>query len=332
MKKILVTGAGGFIGYNLCKYLTDQGHKVIGVDLHYPSEIEKKGNTAFQAEIGDFRDWEHTRKLLSGVDVVFHLASAHLQINLDKKEYWSINVHSLPTLLDLALKSEIKRFVHVSSVGVYGNLEHLPADEETPCKPQSIYGETKLAGEAEVLKFSERTGLPAVILRPAWVYGPHCPRTQKLYNALHKGRFFVIGKGMNLRHPLYISDMTEAFRLAMEVDSALGEVFIIGGEKAITTNELVKSFCSVMGFARPRFRVPYWVGSLMAWIIESSFAMVKLQPPISKRTLEFFDTNNSFDTTKAQSVLGFKPKFSFEAGLLDSMEWLGSKAIEANYK
>ncbi|NIV14933.1 MAG: NAD-dependent epimerase/dehydratase family protein, partial [Aliifodinibius sp.] len=66
-------------------------------------------------------------------------------------------------------------------VGVYGNLENWPANEESECLPQSIYGETKLAGEREVKKFSEETGFPVVIIRPAWVYGPGCPRTLKIY-------------------------------------------------------------------------------------------------------------------------------------------------------
>ena len=124
-------------------------------------------------------------------------------------------------------QADVSRFVHVSSVAVYGNLKQLPANEKTPCKPQSVYGDTKLAGEAAVRKFWEETGFPVVIIRPAWVYGAYCPRTLKIYRALRKGRFVTIGNGENLRHPLYIADMIEALRLAMEAESAVGELFII---------------------------------------------------------------------------------------------------------
>jgi len=132
----------------------------------------------------------------------------------------------------------------------------------------------------------------------------------------------MIGNCNNLRHPLYIADMLEAFRLAMSTDSAAGDLFLIGGQKAITTNELVKGFCTVMGFARPKIRVPYWLGAIMGWGIESVCGLAKIEPPMSRRTLEFFDTNNSFDITKAKKLLGFEPKFSFEEGLRNCSEWL----------
>jgi nucleoside-diphosphate-sugar epimerase len=322
MEKILVTGAGGFIGHNLCNYLVGQGHNVIGVDLHYQEEAVKEPRSGFQPRMSDFRNWGRMKDWLSGVDIVVHLASAHLQISLDKKEYWDINVHSLRPLLDLAMRNGVQRFVHVSSVGVYGNLKRLPANEETPCEPQSIYGETKLAGETEVRKFSAETGFPVVIFRPAWVYGPYCPRTLKIYRALHKGRFIMIGNGENLRHPIYISDMLEAFRLAMEADSAVGELFIIAGQRPITTNDLVKGFCEVLNVSKPKIRIPHVLGATMAWGIESVFSLAKIEPPMSRRSLEFFNTHNAFDISKARKLLGFEPKFSFEDGLRESREWL----------
>lgn len=326
MKKILITGAGGFIGYNLSKYLAEQGHKVIGVDLHYPEEAFEPHNYDFQPNVSDFRNQAHMKEWLSGVNVVFHLASAHLQIRLDDKEYWNINVYSLAPLLNLAMQSGVQRFVHVSSVGLYGNLKQLPANEETPCHPQSIYGETKLAGEGEIRKFGEKTGFPVVIIRPAWVFGPYCPRTLKIYRALRKGRFIMIGSGENLRHPLYILDMLEAFRLSMEVDSAVGEVFIIGGKRAITTNELVENFCAVTGLETPKIRIPHWLGATMGWGLETVFGLAKIEPPMSRRTLEFFDTNNSFEIGKAKELMGYEPKFSFKDGLKDSLKWLENNA------
>jgi nucleoside-diphosphate-sugar epimerase len=322
MEKILVTGAGGFIGYNLCNYLADQGHSVIGVDLHYPEGVVKDPRNGFQPNESDFRNWGRMREWLSGVDAVIHLASVHLQINTAETEYWDINVHSLRPLLDLAMESGVQRFVHVSSVGVYGNLKRLPANEETHCEPQSIYGETKLAGEMEVRKFSEELGFPVVIIRPAWVYGPYCPRTLKIYRALSKGRFIMIGKGENIRHPIYISDMLEAFQLAMESDSAVGELFIIAGQRSITTNDLVNGFCDVLNVPNPKIRIPHVLGATMAWGVESLFSLAKIEPPISRRSLEFFDTNNAFDISKARKLLGFEPKFSFEDGLRESREWL----------
>jgi nucleoside-diphosphate-sugar epimerase len=210
----------------------------------------------------------------------------------------------------------------VSSVGAYGDLKAWPANEETSCKPQSIYGETKLAGEAEVQEFYKETGFPVVLIRPAWVFGPGCPRTLKLYKTLHKGKFIMIGKGENLRHPIYITDMMDAFCMAMEHEKAIGKIFVIGGENAITTNELVATFCKVLEVPKPKIRIPYGLGVIIAYLAEMIFGIAGKEPPISRRTLEFFDTNNAFDISKAKETLGFNPRFSFEDGLRDSREWL----------
>jgi nucleoside-diphosphate-sugar epimerase len=319
MRKVLVTGAGGFIGYHLSNDLTDHGYDVTGVDLHYPGEHTGR---RFNAVTGDFRDQDLIKGLLDSVDVVVHLASAHLQISLTESEYWDINVYGLRKFLELARARGVRRFIHVSSVGAYGNLKKWPADEKTECKPQSIYGETKVAGEREVLKFSRETSFPVVIIRPAWVYGPGCPRTQKLARALRKGRFIMIGKCENMRHPLYIQDMLDAFRVVMEKESAIGELFVIGGERAITTSELIDALCSVMQISKPGIKIPYSVGLMIATVAEAVFGLLRKEPPISRRTLEFFDTNNAFDISKAENVLGFKPRFSFEDGLRHCSDWL----------
>ena len=311
-RNILVTGAGGFIGYQLCHYLAQAGYAVTGIDLRYPADVEQ---APFVAERGDFRDEGLMKIRLEGSDAVFHLASAHLSIRQDEREYWDINVHSLPRLLHQSRRAGVRKFIHVSSVGVYGNLADWPADEQAICRPQSIYGETKLAGEAAVRQFCEKTGLPAVILRPAWVYGPTCPRFQKLYRTLKKGKFVFVGSGSNLRHPLYIADMLQALELAMIRDGADGELLIVGGEQALPTRTIVDSICETMKIAKPRFRIPYSLGKMLALTVESTSRLIHIEPPVSRRTLEFFDTNNAFDITKAKRLLGFAPRYSFEEGV-----------------
>lgn len=317
VKNILVTGAGGFLGYHLANFLSDLGHRVDGMDIHFADKPIDGRKPLFNVIKQDFRSWEGTKKALAGKDVVFHLASAHLQISLDESNYWDINVHGLRGLLEEAHNCGLKRFVHISSVGAYGKLETVPADETTPCHPQSIYGETKLAGEQEVINFGKEKELPYVILRPAWIYGLGCPRTAKLHRMLKKKRFIMIGKGNNKRHPMYIKDMLESFRLAMERDEALGEIMIIGGDQIITTKELVDSFSKVLNLPGPLVTLPYPVGFAIATVAETVFGLLKKEPPISRRTLEFFNTDNGFDISKSKRVLDFQPKYNLIEGLRD---------------
>jgi nucleoside-diphosphate-sugar epimerase len=305
--------------------LIARGKDVIGLDLSYPKDPIGVGYDRARLIVGDYRDRELVKDLLRDVDYIFHLASAHLQVNLPEAEYWSVNVHGLKAFLEAARQNGIKKFIHVSTVGVYGNLKVVPADEESACQSQSLYGETKRAGELEVIKYCTEHGLSSLILRPAWVYGPGCPRTLKIYKSLHKKLFVMIGDGQNLRHPVYIEDMLQAFRLAIQKDTANAEIFLIGGECAVTTSELVKSFCRALELPEPKIRIPYGLGIALAATSEIIFRISAKEPPFSRRSLEFFQTNNAFDISKARDIMGFKPAYGFETGLMKCKEWLRSR-------
>lgn len=316
-KRILVTGAGGFLGYHMATYLADLGHHVEGLDLHFPDPLPSGSAARFTQLQGDFRDTQLSQRALQDKDVVYHFASAHLQISLEESEYWDINVHALKPFLDKAHKQGCKRFIHVSSVGSYGKLETVPASEDTRCHPQSTYGETKLAGEQVVRECCAASGLPFVILRPAWIFGLGCPRTAKISRMLAKRRFIMIGKGLNKRHPMYIKDMLRAFELAMIRDEAVGEMMIIGGDQIITTRELVDTFSSVLNLPGPLLTLPYPLGVLIATVAERLFGIIGKEPPLSRRSLEFFDTDNGFDISKSKRLLDFTPNYSFREGVED---------------
>ncbi len=319
--KALVTGAGGFIGSHLVERLAEGGHQVVAVDVHFPPEL-----TGFDGKVdvvtGDFRSEALMRQALTDCDVVFHLASAHLQSHLPDSEYWDVNVHGLQRLLEWSKDAGVKRFVHTSTVGVYGHIERPPATEETECRPQSIYGQTKLAGERAALQFGKDHGLPIVVLRPAWVYGLRCRRTERLLRMLKRGRFVKFGPCRNLRHQVYIEDMLDAFELAAQRAEAVGEVLIIADEQALTTSELLAAMCEVLGVAQPRLRLPLPPMKVVAAFAEAAGKLLQREPPFSRRSLEFFTTNNAFDISKAQRLLGFAPKYTFREGVKATVEAL----------
>jgi nucleoside-diphosphate-sugar epimerase len=324
--RCVVTGAGGFIGYRLANALAADGFEVVGVDRHFPKPSGALGDVAFTSVIGDFRDSSVMRRVLTGANVVFHLAAAHLQQAVPESEYWDVNVHSLPMLLEVCQEAGVTRFVHTSSVGVYGDVGSAPATEVTSPCPQSIYGETKLAGENAVLAFGRQHPLKVVVLRPAWVYGPGCPRTAKLVRALRERRFLMIGKGQNLRHPIYIEDMIEAFRLAATQQEAIGRVLLIAGERAVTTQELIDAVCRVFAVPAPSLRLPLVLGKSLAVCAESLWHFLGREAPFSRRTLEFFTTNNAFDTSNAKAILGFKARYSLSSGLAATKAWIDGQA------
>ena len=131
---------------------------------------------------GDVADVELQRRSLAGVDTVYHLAAAHLGASVPRAEFWRVNVNALRDFLEESGRAGVRRFVHCSSVGVYGRIENPPADEDTPCRPDLPYEESKLEGERVVLRAVADGVVQAVVLRPVWVYGPGCHRTEKLCN------------------------------------------------------------------------------------------------------------------------------------------------------
>lgn len=324
---VVVTGAGGFIGYHLANALASDRQRVVGVDLRFPDKGGILGAPSFSPIVGDFRDRRVMKEALAGASVLFHVAGAHLQITTPDSVYWDVNVHSLPALLQVAREAGISRCVHTSSVAVYGDVGPLPADEATPPRPQSIYGETKLAGEKTVLESGRANGIEVVVLRPAWVYGAGCPRTAKLYRSLRDRRFVMLGQGLNFRHPLYIADMIKAFRLAATRREAAGKVVVVAGEKAVTTRELVEAFCTAFELPPPSLQIPYGMGAFMAACAEGLWRLIGREPPMSRRTLEFFSTNNVFDTAHARAVLGFVPRYALAAGLAATRERWNGQAL-----
>jgi len=194
-RSVLITGAGGFIGSHLVSDQLARGRRVVAadVDLSGLSHITK-GERLHKAEV-DLRSSSEMDRCLEGVDCVFHLAAAHLDVIRGPDYFHDVNVAATARLAEMAHAAGARRFVHCSSVSVYGPLSSWPADEASPCEPDIVYEQTKLEGEQAVRAVAENTGLRTVIVRPAWVYGPRCPRTRKLVRTIQQGRFFYVGGG-----------------------------------------------------------------------------------------------------------------------------------------
>jgi nucleoside-diphosphate-sugar epimerase len=261
------------------------------------------------------------KKIVEGIDIVYHLASAHLDVSLPDEHYRRVNVGGTISLLEAARHAGVKRFVHCSSVGVIGDVEHPPASESTECHPTNIYEQTKLEGERAALAYYQKTAFPVVVIRPAWVYGPRCPRTAKLIRTISRGRFLFFGNGRNLRHPVYISDAVKGLELGAKVEGVNGEVFIIAGESAVPVSELVEVISKAIGAPNPRFHLPMALGLLGGFAIEIAFKQLGKQPPFSRRSVDFFRKHNAYSIEKAKRMLGYQPQTTLTAGMQKTIQW-----------
>ncbi len=312
--RVLVTGAGGFIGSHLVPFLVEKGCAVVALDVDLTRVQHLEQRRGVRLVKADFTGAEMQYDLLPEVDFVIHLAAAHLGAFITRRQFWKVNVDGLRDFAHRAAGYGVQRFVHCSSVGVYGDHREGVLDEQSSCRPELPYDESKLAGEDVVWDAGAGSGLRAVILRPAWVYGPGCPRTAKLFRAIGKGYFPMVGRGQTRRHCIYIVDMLQALWLAMLSEEAEGETLIVGDEAAVTIKEIVEAIASLQG-ARQPFRVPLSLVAAAAFAAEMAFGPLAKEPPISRRSLRFFTSNCAFDTTRARRALGFAPRYDIRAGL-----------------
>ena len=141
-------------------------------------------------------------------------------------------------LIEASKRAGVERFVYGSTIGVYGEYADGPLDENTPPRPLNIYGRSKLAAE-EVVK-SHRGELPMSIVRISETYGPGDFRLLKLFRALDRGRFLIIGSGQNQRQAIHVRDLVQGLLLAATHPAAVGETFVLAGQETMTTREMVE--------------------------------------------------------------------------------------------
>lgn len=310
--RALVTGAGGFIGSHLIRYLATRGWAVRAIDVHPPAG-PLNGNIEYR--VCDIRDEPGLSQAIEGVDYVFNLASVHLDVHASFDRFQSVNVQALERVVELSANAQVRRLIQVSSVGVYGHVASPPAKEDAPLHPENDYERTKAAGEGIASRAADRSGLDLVIVRPSWVYGAGCPRTAKLLRALRKGRFFYIGKGNNLRHPLYIDDFLQGVELAARAPPQVaGRTFNLAGPRWMTVEEMVSQFARAIDVPAPKLHAPRWMGMTVGWAAEQVSAVVGAEPPISRRTLTFFENDNAFDISAARQAFGFDPRTDLPGG------------------
>jgi nucleoside-diphosphate-sugar epimerase len=309
--RVLVTGAAGFVGSHFAPYLAARGFEVRAIDVHPPATAPD----GVEFRIKDIRDRRGLADALEDIDTVFNLASVHLDVHATAAQFESVNVRALEQLIALSAAARVRRVVQVSSVGVYGHIERPPAAEDAPLHPENDYERTKAAGEAAARRAAREHGVDLVIVRPSWVYGVGCPRTRKLLKSLRKRQFFFIGRGRNLRHPIYIEDLNAALELTAAAGSEIaGRTFNIAGPRWMSVEEMVDEFARALAVPLPVVHVPRWLGLTVGWTAERVSAIAGAEPPVSRRTLAFFENDNAFDIGAARRSLGFEPRIDLAEG------------------
>jgi dihydroflavonol-4-reductase len=312
--KVALTGASGYTGGYLLKALRTRGDEV-SVLVRPGSRADAPRDAGVLVVSGDLLDSSALGRLVEGADAVVHVAAVYRTAGHSDAYYRDINVGGTERLLEAAAQAGVRRFVHTSTVGVHGHVEHPPADENAPFAPGDIYQQTKAEAETRALELGRRHGLAIAVVRPGAIYGPGETRLLKLFRAIARGLYVVVGSGKPFYHPVYIDDLVTGFLLALDRPEAVGQAFIVAGPRYVSQSELAALIARATGGRVFPFRIPaaplQWAGD----VCERVFVPLGLEPPLHRRRVDFWVKSRAFSIDKARKVLGYAPQVDLEEGL-----------------
>lgn len=321
--RIFLTGGTGFIGSQLALYAVQAGHEVtVASPVNNPAEkfrcdmLERAGIRIVEAAL---EDTPRIRDCLGGHNAVIHLAAAQHEAQAPESHFRKVNVEGTRSLITLAAEEGVQRFVHGSTIGVYGDARRGVLDELSPISPDNPYGRTKAEAERVVKEFADR--LEVTIVRISETYGPSDLRLLKLFRAIKRGRYVTIGTGLNERQLIYVEDLCAALLAASHAPAAAGQTMILAGSERLTTDEMVATIGAAVGKPADPVHVPLWPFNVTAKMCETVFPPLGIKPPLHSRRLDFFRKSFRFSTERARRLLGFNPKIPFSVGAQLTADW-----------
>lgn len=310
-KKVLVTGAGGFIGSHLTEKLVELGSEVTALVQYNPlgnwGWLEKSPNSIkseLKVVLGDIRDYVLLDKVIKKNDVIFHLASLigipYSYVSPDS--YLDTNIKGTLNLLIAAKNYNIERFIHTSTSEVYGSALYTPIDEKHPLQAQSPYAASKIAADKLVESFNKSYNMPTCIIRPFNTYGPKQSARAVIPTIISQALIkekVILGNLYPVRDFNFIYDVIDAFIKIAEKNKAIGETINIGSGIGFSIDQLSKKIFKIIGKKK---RI----------VFES-----ERERPDKSEVAKLIA-----DNAKAKKLLGWEPRTKIDEGLKKTINWI----------
>jgi nucleoside-diphosphate-sugar epimerase len=312
LSRILVTGAGGFVGRPLCMELAHRGHLVRGA-MRSRGQLSTAGETVTVGEVDAETKWADA---LKGVDTVIHLA-ARVHVMKDKAadpltEFYKVNLYGTSKLAQQAAGAGAKRLVYVSSIGVNGNQtegQQRYSELDQP-DPHNAYAISKWLAEQSLHEISRATGIEVVVLRPPLVYGPAAKGNfQKLLMAIDKGIPLPLSGANNLRSFVYVGNLVDALIACATHHAAAGQTYLVSDGEDVSTAMLVERISRSLGRSSRSFYFPP--------------GLLRATATLLRRTEQMNSLFGSLrvNDQKLRGELGWSPPYTMEQGLRATAEW-----------
>jgi nucleoside-diphosphate-sugar epimerase len=311
--KALVTGATGFIGSHLCEELVRRGYEVTCL-VRNTSNLKWIESLKLRLIHGDCSEKASLSDAVDGVDYIFHLAG--LTKATSKDDFFSVNAKGTENLISVAarISPELKRFILVSSLAAAGPCVSGPVREDSPARPVSDYGRSKLEGEKAVMAF--RDVIPVTIIRPPAVYGPRDRDMLVLFRMIKKGIFFDLGKCYYSM--LYVDDLVRGIIVCAEDKKAEGKVYFLSHDRVVTGEEIAREICSALDAKAVPLKIPKFAMPFFAFLGEK----MNKQGIINRdRIKDFRHSHWICDAEKVCRETGFIPQIDLKEGIKWTADW-----------
>lgn len=316
-KNVLVTGGAGFIGSHLVDQLIGEGCSVRVIDNLMNGKRENLSHhdtkNSFEFFLGSVTDPFDVAQVMDGIDIVFHLACLGVRHSIKHPfENHRVNAEGTLHVLQEAHKRHAIKFIHCSSSEVYGTAQCVPMSESHPTLPCTIYGASKLVGEAYARAYHTTYGLNTVVIRPFNTYGPRSHHEgdagefipKSIVRTLNGEPVLVFGDGSQTRDFTYVEDTARGLVAAAKCDDLIGLTLNVGSNFEISIRQLAQKIVESVGNSASRIE---YLGSRPGDVLRL-YA----------------------DSTVFSRITNWQPAVSFKSGLAKTIQWFKSRPEEAS--